>query len=139
MKEKYIGRELKKLSNKIYREIDKFASKSELTGAEGRVLHFLLGHEENVFQKDIEFKLGLRSSTATEILKKMEKDNLIIRKPTPTDGRLKKIIVTEKALQYKDIVLNDLKNFEKKLISGLTEEEIDLFLKVVDKMINNLS
>lgn len=139
MKEKYIGRELKKLSNKIHREIDKFASKSELTGAEGRVLHFLLGHEENVFQKDIEFKLGLRSSTATEILKKMEKDNLIIRKPTPTDGRLKKIIVTEKALQYKDIVLNDLKNFEKKLISGLTEEEIDLFLKVVDKMINNLS
>lgn len=139
MKEKYIGRELKKLSNKIHREIDKFASKSELTGAEGRVLHFLLGHEEDVFQKDIEFKLGLRSSTATEILKKMEKDNLIIRKPTPTDGRLKKIIVTEKALQYKDIVLNDLKNFEKKLISGLTEEEIDLFLKVVDKMINNLS
>lgn len=139
MKEKYIGRELKKLSNKIHREIDKFASKSELTGAEGRVLHFLLGHEEDVFQKDIEFKLGLRSSTATEILKKMEKDNLIIRKPTPTDGRLKKIIVTEKALQYKDIVLNDLKNFEKKLISDLTEEEIDLFLKVVDKMINNLS
>ena len=70
MKEKYIGRELKKLSNKIHREIDKFASKSELTGAEGRVLHFLLGHEESLFQKDIEVELGLRSSTATEILKR---------------------------------------------------------------------
>lgn len=139
MQEKHIGRELKKLSNKIHRAIDKFASKSELTGAEGRVLHFLLGHEEDIFQKDIEFKLGLRSSTATEILKKMENDNLIIRKPTPNDARLKKIIVTEKAMQYKEIVINDLKNFEKTLVSGLTEEEIDLFLKIVDKMINNLS
>lgn len=139
MKEKYIGRELKKLSNKIHREIDKFASKSELTGAEGRILHFLLGHEESLFQKDIEVELGLRSSTATEILKKMEKDNLIIRKPMPNDGRLKKIIVTEKARLYKEIVIKDLKNFEKKLGAGLTEEELDLFFEVIDKMINNLS
>jgi DNA-binding MarR family transcriptional regulator len=134
-----IGRELKKLSNKIHREIDKFASKSELTGAEGRVLHYILGQEDDVYQRDIEVKLGLRSSTATEILKKMELDELIIRKPAKNDGRLKKIIVTEKALKYKDIVVNDLKNFEKKLKTGLSEEEIDIFLKVVEKMINNLS
>ncbi len=139
MSDRNIGRELKKLSNKIHREIDKFASKSELTGAEGRVLHYILGQEDDVYQRDIEVKLGLRSSTATEILKKMELDELIIRKPAKNDGRLKKIIVTEKALKYKDIVVNDLKNFEKKLKTGLSEEEIDIFLKVVEKMINNLS
>lgn len=139
MSDRNIGRELKKLSNKIHREIDKFASKSELTGAEGRVLHYILGQEDDVYQRDIEVKLGLRSSTATEILKKMELDELIIRKPAKNDGRLKNIIVTEKALKYKDIVVNDLKNFEKKLKTGLSEEEIDIFLKVVEKMINNLS
>ena len=139
MKDRNIGRELKKLSNKIHREIDKFASKSELTGAEGRVLHYILGQEDDVYQKDIEFKLGLRSSTATEILKKMENNNLIIRKTSITDARLKKIIVTEKALKYKEIVRNDLKNFENKLKTGLSDEEIDLFLKVIEKMINNLS
>lgn len=139
MSDRNIGRELKKLSNKIHREMDKFASKSELTGAEGRVLHYILGQEDDVYQRDIEVKLGLRSSTATEILKKMELDELIIRKPAKNDGRLKKIIVTEKALKYKDIVVNDLKNFEKKLKTGLSEEEIDIFLKVVEKMINNLS
>lgn len=69
----------------------------------------------------------------------MELDELIIRKPAKNDGRLKNIIVTEKALKYKDIVVNDLKNFEKKLKTGLSEEEIDIFLKVVEKMINNLS
>lgn len=139
MKDRNIGRELKKLSNKIHREIDKFASKSELTGAEGRVLHYILGQEDDVYQKDIEFKLGLRSSTATEILKKMESNNLIIRKPSTNDARLKKIIVTEKALKYKEIVMNDLRNFENKLKAGLSDKEIDLFLKVIEKMINNLS
>lgn len=139
MKDRNIGRELKKLSNKIHREIDKFASKSELTGAEGRVLHYLLGQEDDVYQKDIEFKLGLRSSTATEILKKMESNNLIIRKTSTNDARLKKIIITEKALKYKEIVMNDLRNFENKLKAGLSDKEIDLFLKVIEKMISNLS
>lgn len=139
MSEKNVGRELKKLSNKIHRTIDKFASKSELTGAEGRVLHYILGQEEDVFQRDIEVKLGLRSSTATEILKKMENNALIIRKPTENDARLKKIIITDKALKYKESVMNDLKNFEKTLVAGLSEEEIDSFLKTIEKMINNLS
>lgn len=139
MSEKNVGRELKKLSNKIHRTIDKFASKSELTGAEGRVLHYILGQEEDVFQRDIEVKLGLRSSTATEILKKMENNALIIRKPTENDARLKKIIITDKALEYKEIVMNDLRNFEKTLVAGLSEEEIDSFLKTIEKMINNLS
>ena len=139
MSEKNVGRELKKLSNKIHRTIDKFASKSELTGAEGRVLHYILGQEEDVFQRDIEVKLGLRSSTATEIIKKMENNALIIRKPTENDARLKKIIITDKALEYKEIVMNDLRNFEKTLVAGLSEEEIDSFLKTIEKMINNLS
>lgn len=52
MSDRNIGRELKKLSNKIHREIDKFASKSELTGAEGRVLHYILGQEDDVYQRD---------------------------------------------------------------------------------------
>lgn len=136
---KSAARYVSKLSNKIRRKIDASSSSGELSGAQGKALHFILAQTDDIFQKDIEEEYGLRPPTATELLKKMERDGLIRREAVSYDARLKKIIATEKALQYKEQVISDLENLENQLTKGIASEDLKVFFRVMDKMFGNLS
>ena len=103
--DKHAARYISKLSNKLRRKIDAFSSKENFSGSQGRVLHFILAQNNDVFQKDIEEEYSLRPPTATELLKKMEQNGLIHREAMANDARMKRIIVSDKALQYKDMVI----------------------------------
>ena len=87
----------------------------------------------------IEEEFSLRPPTATQLLKKMEQGGLIRREVMADDGRMKRIIVNEKALQYKDVVIADITRLEEELIRGIPQEEMDVFFKVVGKMMENVS
>lgn len=136
---KYAARYIGRLSNILRRKIDGFSSKESFSGSEGKVLHFLLAQTNDVFQKDVEEEYCLRPSTATELLKKMERSGLIRREAMPNDARMKRIIVSEKALQYKDIVIADITNLEDELTEGISANDLDVFFKVMEKMIDNIS
>jgi MarR family transcriptional regulator, repressor for mepA len=141
-KKRYIGAALKALSNLIKREVDKHALKSDvaLTGMQSWFIGYLNSCQDtkDVFQKDLEAEFNIRRSTATGILKLMEKNGLITREPVNYDARLKKILLTPKA---KEICLNikqHIIQIENKLAKGLTQEQIDTFFAIVDKLKENL-
>ena len=102
------ARYVSKLSNQLRRKLDMLSSRKEFSGSQGRTLHFLLAQTQDVFQKDIEEEYGIRPSTATELLKQMEKNGLVVREPVAYDNRLKKIVLTDKALIYRQQVIEDL-------------------------------
>ncbi|WP_321004671.1 MarR family winged helix-turn-helix transcriptional regulator [Eisenbergiella porci] len=133
------ARYVSKLSNKLRRKLDMLSSRKEFSGSQGRTLHFLLAQTEDVFQKDIEEEYSIRPSTATELLKQMEKNGLIIREPVPYDNRLKRIVVTEKALVYQEQVVNELTALEETLTRDIPEEKLQIFFEVIEKMMDNLS
>lgn len=135
----HAGRCISKLSNKLRRKIDRFSSKGEFSGSQGKALHFILTQTEDIFQKDIEEEYSLRPSTATELLKRMEQNGLIYREPLANDARMKRIVVTDKALQYKDIVTKNILGLEKELTKDIPEEELAVFFRVMEKMLDNLS
>lgn len=132
---RYVG----KLSNKLRRKLDMLSSRAEFSGSQGRTLHFLLAQTEDVFQKDIEEEYSIRPSTATELLKQMEKNGLILRQPVSYDNRLKRIVLTDKALTYRQQVVEDLTALEETLVSGISEEDLEVFFNVIEKMMDNLS
>lgn len=132
---KQIGR----LSNKLRRKLNMLSSKKEFSGSQGRTLHFLLAQTDDIFQKDIEEEYGIRPSTATELLKQMEQNGLITREPAAYDNRLKKIVLTDKALIYQKQVKEDLSELEKKLTQNISASDLTVFLKVTEQMIRNLS
>ena len=136
---KHAAHYINKLSNKLRRRIDAFSSRAVFSGSQGRVLHFVLAQNHDVFQKDIEEEFSLRPPTATQLLKKMEQDGLIRREVMAEDGRLKRILVNEKALQYKDVVIEDLTNLEEALIRGISQEKMNIFFEVIEKMMENVS
>lgn len=136
---KSAARYVSKLSNKLRRKLDMLSSRNDFSGSQGRALHFLLAQTDDIFQKDIEEEYGIRPSTATELLKQMERNGLIIRKPVSYDNRLKKIVLTDKALMYKKQVIDDLTDLEKKLTKGIPQENMKIFFEVIEKMMDNLS
>ena len=102
-------------------------------------MHFILAHEDSeLFQKDLEDEFGLRPPSASALVKKLEQDGLISRVPVSYDGRLKRIVPSEKARQNREKVLRDVQDFENRLLQGIPEREQALWLEITKKMIENL-
>ena len=133
------ARSIGRLNNKLRRRIELLSAKKEFSGSQGRTLHFLLSQTDDVFQKVIEYEYGFRPPTASELLKQMEQNWLLTREPVPYDNRLKKIILTDKALQYQQQVVADLTGLEETLIRDIPEEKMAVFFEVIGKMMENLS
>ena len=137
-----MGFEIRNIYNLIRRHVDNLpalkAAKS-VTGIHSWVIGYLYNHQEqDIYQRDIEDKFSIRRSTATAILQRMEKNGMIIRRSVAHDARLKKLELTEKAIQIQQQVEREISAFEQKLVNGLTKEEIEMFYKIADKMKRNL-
>lgn len=136
--DRHAARYVSKLSNKLRRRIDAFSTHGQMSGSAGRALHFLLAQQDDVYQKDIEDEFSLRPSTATELLKTMERDGLIRREPVPQDARCKRIVVTEKALGYRQAVMDDILGLEAELTRNIPPEDLDVFFRVIEQMLDNM-
>ena len=79
------------------------------------------------------------SPTATKLLKDMEKNGLIYREAVPYDARLKRIVATEKAMRYQELIHQSLEETEDRLTSGISPQELAVFFKVINQMIRNMS
>ncbi len=76
MKLSPIYRQINILANRQRRHFDRLTSDVPFSGAQIRVLHYLLDHQdqkEEIFQKDIEEEFGLRPSTATVLCRAWRK------------------------------------------------------------------
>ena len=140
MEERHIGFEIKTVSNLMRRKIENEVRQSEnLTGNHTYILGFLY-HQQNkdIFQKDIEQEFSIRRSTATGILNIMEKNGLLKRVSVDEDARLKKIILTKKGIEMHKQAFDKIQEFEKNLKKGLTDQELNYFFYVLDKIKNNI-
>ena len=141
-KEHTIGFEIRWLFNLIKRENHSrptLQTAGTLTGMHGWVIGYLYEHQEQeVFQKDLEAEFHVRRSTATGILKLMERNGLILRLPVERDARPKKLILTEKAIAMHEDVMREITDIENKMQEGIPEEDLAVFFRTLDKIKQNL-
>ena len=137
-----LGREIIVSSNLIKRGLSQtaeFDQLEHLTGTHGWVIKYLYDNRErDVFQRDIESEFSIRRSTVTGILQCMEKNELIERQSVENDARLKKLVLTNKAIQIQCKVEETIAEFEKNLSDGITQEEREVFFRVTEKIRQNL-
>ena len=131
-----VGRSIGMLSNLIRRHFSTFSFHDTLSPAQGKTLHFILARSMDT---DVEEEYSLRPPTATKILKDMEKNGLIRRETVPYDARLKRIVVTEKGIQYQEMIRESLEETERRLTAGITEDDLATFFRVISRMIRNMS
>lgn len=114
--------------------------RSKLTTTQHWFLSFLWEHADSgdIFQKDLEANFKIRGSTATEILKTMERKGLITRQPVPSDRRAKRILLTEEAVRLCTQNKQTILTMEERLARGFTQEELRTFFQLMDKLKVNI-
>lgn len=141
-RKKTIGHEVRTLNNLIKRHVrnSEVTQKIEsASGVHGWVIGYLYDHRDrDIFQKDFEEAFQIRRSTATEIMKLMEKNGLIVREKMESDGRLKRIVLTERAISFHEAFSAYIEAFEKELAAGIPEEDLNTFFAVIGKIKENI-
>lgn len=134
-----IGKEIKDIDNLMFRKLIKNTPEHKyMSPVQFSVLKHLLCHQDKVYQKDIEQELHLRRSTVSGILDTMEKNNMIIRKTNIDDSRKKEIVLTEFVYSKANEIREKMKEFDKLLLKGISEEDLEIFYKVIDQLKSNL-
>lgn len=111
----------------------KYAEK--YTGNNIWILGFLFHNKDkDVFQKDIEEFFSVRRSTVSKAVKLMVQKGLIHREPVEYDARLKKLILTEKAMEINEVIESQMKDMGEKFTANLTDEEIEEFSRILGKI-----
>ena len=136
--ERHVGGEIRVLSNLIKRCMDD-GMPPETTGMQGWIIGFLHRNEDrDMFQRDVEAEFNIRRSTATGILQLMEKNGFLLREPVAYDARLKKLVLTPKALAVHEGVISRIRATEARITKDVTPEELEQFFANTAKFRRNL-
>lgn len=135
-----LGGLIHKVAHKMKREIDHANQKLGVSGAQGRIIGYVRCESKNrdVFQKDIEEHFELRGSSVTSTLQNLEKMGFIVRESIPTDQRLKRIVLTKKALDIHNQITKNIEQVEKEALSSINKEEEQLLSDLLKRILNNI-
>lgn len=138
--EKDCGAWINLLSHKIKTQLNATCQSLGITGVQSWVIYHILVHSKDgpVYQRDIETAFGLSRSTATGILQLLEKNGIIRRESVASDGRLKRLIPTQRAVDLNAQVHASLLETDRMLTRGLSEGQIQLFKEMSAQMLQNL-
>ena len=135
-----LGRNVHMLSRLLKRNTDIEVTKYGITGVQSAMIGFIYEEtrKKDVFAKDIEKAFDLRRASSAGLIQNMERNGLIKREMVGNDARLRKIVLTEKALELRKKLDKSIKSMEKKMQEGLTKEEIEKYIELTKKMAKNL-
>ncbi|MFH5810730.1 MarR family winged helix-turn-helix transcriptional regulator [Companilactobacillus sp. FL22-1] len=133
MSEKYTNRLLKIAANRITKKLDLFAQKYDLTWMQMSVIDFLSRkNDQEIFQSDIEKEFYIQRSTATVLLQRMEKRDLIYRRLSTSDARQKSVFLTEKSHKLEIDINHFMQNNQELLENNFSAAEIAIFEKILN-------
>lgn len=132
--------EIKRLDIDIFQAINRRYKKMnlELTPMHAKILLHLASSDKKLCQKDLENLILCNKSTLSSIISTMEKNKLVTRETSKQDSRINYLLLTDKGMEMIDFLKKDKKVIEDNLNEGITEEEYQTFLKIVDKMKKNM-
>ncbi len=77
-------------------------------------------------------KMGMEATSLSRILKRMEEQGLIERKPNPKDGRGVLIYLTEFGLEKRNDSKNVVLRFDESVKNNISEDKINSFFEVME-------
>lgn len=147
--EKHIAVAIKNLANQFHRymtalKLELAASADDfehVTDIQVRIISYLYERleREAVYQRDIEKHFSIRRSTATNILKRIERNGLIKRATSDADARMKTIVLTGRAKRLYPKARAEILKVEQQAAKGLTDVELALFFRIIETMSKNIT
>ncbi|WP_034867775.1 MarR family winged helix-turn-helix transcriptional regulator [Clostridium lundense] len=101
-------------------------------------LYFLYNADQPISQKELATLMKVQGSSLARLIDRMERDGLIKRIENSEDKRIKFLELTAEGQLKIKTLLPEGEKFSNLLLDGITTEELDIFNKVIDKMLNNI-
>lgn len=134
-----LGPRLRYLNNRITQYMDQQFLALDLTSTQSFILHHLSLHEnEAMYPKDIEKRFHLTHPTVSGVLQRLEAKNFIVIEPDRADRRCKRIRLTDRARRCDEAVGQAFETLERLMCSGMSEEEQQTLLRLLDLASANL-
>lgn len=122
----------------IHRSAPHF-EKAPQSQLQGGILGYLYHHQDQpVYQRDIEKEFRISRATATNTLQVMEKNGMIVRKAVDRDARLKRIQMTEEAMQGHKRIEEHMDMLDRRMTEGLSGAETKELYRLLDVVFHNL-
>lgn len=142
---KAIGVRFRMINNAFRRYVDHTSElKKELdnmTCSNNWIIGHLCKMEEqgrDVYQRDLENGFGITRSTASKVLKLLEKKGMIERTSVSHDGRMKRIMLTDKSREIGRRMHKEFAQTEQQLTKGFSPEELETLCGFLDRIQDNL-
>jgi len=104
------------------------ATRSAVSTAQAAVLIYL-GYNDSCRLSDLANGTGRKNSAITGLVSRMEADDLVQRDNQITDRRSKTVSLTGKGWAMREDVMNDFRDFNDRLIKGMSDSEVETVLK----------
>jgi len=139
-----VAREIHCIDRMISRRMDAITSANldgNLSGKEMWIIGYLFHNRgKDIYQRDIEKEFGVARSTVTKMIQELEKRGYVARSGVDHDARLKKLVLTDKALQANEQIRRDMQvQVDERILQGISEEQLELFAAVIGQMRQNLT
>lgn len=140
---KNIVDELKKLDIEIGRKLFSISKENNIpdppSPLQGRIMDYLVVNEgKEIYQKDLEKVLNVSKATVSSALFTMEKNNIIKRITSKNDARSKQIVITDGSIRVHENMKMVFNNINEELTKNMSDEEIETFFNIINKLRKNI-
>ena len=139
MDEKKLMEQYDKMNRKMQRHFSSYFSDSQLTSIQGGVLHYIIVEKDrgDIFPKDLEEFLGIKGSSVTSLINNLEQGGYLRRESLESDGRYKKLVLTEKTKGMQEDILKRVNDYIHSMFVGIPEDHLKIFESVILQMTKN--
>lgn len=97
-----------------------------------------LYEQDGLTQSELRERVRIEQPTMAVTLKRMERDGLVERVPDPSDGRRALVMLTRRARGLEPDLTAAAREVNSVAVDGLDADEIDAFMRTLDRLIANL-
>ncbi len=139
MDEKKLMEQYDKMNRKMQRHFSSYFSDSQLTSIQAIVLHYIIVEKDrgDIFPKDLEEFLGIKGSSVTSLINNLEQGGYLRRESLESDGRYKKLVLTEKTKGMQEDILKRVYDYIHSMFVGIPEDHLKIFESVILQMTKN--
>ncbi len=124
----------------LHRQIMIYASKefAPLGIGSGQFMFLAeLFHNDGLNQEELTARVRMDKANTTRALTKLEQAGYVERVPDPADGRMKRVYLTPRAWEIKDVFIRGLMRWSAVLAKGMSLEEREVCLALLKRMAAN--
>lgn len=123
----------KKLSDEFNRRLQEY----NMTRVQWIALYYI-GKTNGVFQKELSDYMNVKESSMVRLMDRMEKDDLVERRKESKDRRVTRIFLSKKGEKLRENLIPIGKEFHENAVKNISDDELNVFKDVLEKMIKNV-